>query len=46
MSLARTHYIRVDGKLLHLGYFATPEQAHAAYTAGARKYFGEFASAG
>lgn len=37
--------IRVGGKLVHLGYFETPEQAGAAYASAAREYFGEFARA-
>lgn len=37
--------IRVEGKLLWLGYFATKEDAHAAYMAAAEKHFGEFARA-
>jgi hypothetical protein len=37
--------IRVNGRLLHLGYHATVEQAHAAYVAAAHAYFGEFARA-
>lgn len=35
--------IRKDGKRIHLGYFATPEEGHAAFTAAARRLFGEFA---
>ena len=27
----------------HLGYFKTPEEAHAAYCEAAEKHFGEFA---
>lgn len=38
-------HIRVDGKLLHLGYFATAEEAHAAYAAAAKHHFGQFARA-
>lgn len=38
-------YIRVNGRQLHLGYFATKEEAHAAYVAAAREHFGEFARA-
>jgi len=36
--------INVNGKKLHLGYFDTKEEAHAAYREAARKHFGEFAS--
>lgn len=35
--------ITVEGKAIHLGYFRTPEEAHAAYCAAAKHYFGEFA---
>jgi len=35
--------ITANGKVIHLGYFDTPEQAHAAYAEAACKYFGEFA---
>lgn len=38
--------VRVNGKLIHLGSFPTPERAHAAYVEAAEKYFGEFAHAG
>jgi hypothetical protein len=34
-----------DGRRLHLGYFTSPELAHAVYMTEARKLFGEFASA-
>ena len=37
--------IWVDGKLKHLGYFATPEAAHLAYCDAAERHFGEFARA-
>lgn len=35
--------IRVNGKVLHLGYFENPEDAHTAYCEAARQYHGEFA---
>lgn len=35
--------IRVNDRLIHLGYFSTPELASAAYAEAAVKYFGEFA---
>lgn len=35
--------IRVNGELIHLGYFETPALANAAYAAAAVKHFGEFA---
>jgi len=37
--------IKVNGKQKHLGYFPTPEQAHAAYMEAAIECYGEFASA-
>ena len=37
--------IRVNRTLKHIGYFATEEQAHAAYVAAAQKEFGAFARA-
>lgn len=37
--------ITVNGKLIHLGYFATPESAHSAYMEAVNKYHGEFARA-
>lgn len=36
-------YISVEGKPRHLGYFDTAEAAHAAYTAAAHQFHGEFA---
>lgn len=35
--------ISVRGKVLYLGYFATPELASEAYQKARKKYFGEFA---
>lgn len=35
--------IKVDGKLIYLGTYKTPERAALAYNEGARKYHGEFA---
>lgn len=40
-----TSRIGVNGELLHLGMFDTPEEAHAAYMVAAEKHFGEFARA-
>jgi len=34
--------IRVNGKLVHLGYFASAQEAAKAYDAAAKKHFGEF----
>lgn len=34
--------IHLDGKLRHLGYFSTPEEAHAAYKEKANENWGEF----
>lgn len=38
--------IRFKGKGYHLGFFATPEAAHAAYCDAARRFFGEFGNSG
>jgi hypothetical protein len=35
-------YVFLDNKQIHLGCFDTPEEAHAAYCAAAKKYHGEF----
>ena len=37
--------IRMQGKNIYLGYYATEEEAHAAYVAAAEKEFGAFARA-
>jgi hypothetical protein len=37
--------IRAQGKSVHLGYYGTEEEAHAAYKAAAEKEFGAFARA-
>lgn len=37
--------IQKDGVKVGLGYYATAEDAHAAYVIAAKKYFGEFARA-
>jgi hypothetical protein len=37
--------IVVNGRAIHLGRFQSAEQAHDAYVAAARKYFGDFARA-
>lgn len=36
--------IRVQGKMIHIGYFDDPKVAHEAYKAAAIKHFGEFAA--
>ena len=36
----------VDGKRKSLGYFTTPEAAHAAYCTAAAEFHGEFANTG
>lgn len=35
--------IHANGKLNHLGHYMTAEEAHEAYKAAAKKFFGEFA---
>jgi hypothetical protein len=35
--------IKVNQRKIYLGVFVSPEEAHAAYLAAAREYFGEFA---
>jgi len=38
-------HIRIGGRLNFLGYFAHPEEAHAAYSKAAKAAFGQFARA-
>lgn len=38
--------IRLGAKRIHLGSFATPEEAHAAYAKAAASHFGDFANFG
>jgi hypothetical protein len=38
-------HIQKDGKVMHLGHFATKEEAHVAYVIAAERLFGEFARA-
>jgi hypothetical protein len=38
--------ITVNRKRIHLGYYDSPEEAHAAYCVAAKKFFGEFACNG
>ena len=35
--------IVIDGKTIHIGYYETPEEAHAAYVAKAKELFGDYA---
>ncbi len=36
-------HFRNDGKVIDLGYFDSPDEAHVAYVNAARKYYGEYA---
>lgn len=38
--------IKYEGRSMHLGLFATPEEAHKAYCTAAAELFGEFANGG
>jgi hypothetical protein len=46
ISISYGATIRVNRKTIHLGTFATPEDAHKAYLEGVQKYFGEIAVEG
>lgn len=35
--------VRKDGRMLYLGYFGTPDEAHQAYLAAAQRLYGAFA---
>jgi hypothetical protein len=41
-----TSGVYVNGRVLHLGYFNTPEEAHAAYIAAALEHYGPYANDG
>ena len=38
--------IRKDDKLIYIGNFDSPEEAHAAYAEAAKRLFGDFANIG
>lgn len=41
-----TAQIQINGKKKNLGYFETPEKAHAAYVAAAKELHGQYANTG